>query len=89
MTSTACHAGTRAPLRPRFIEGHDTPAATSRWTLSGAFLGMAISAGLFSLLFSAYWLILAAAALLGFTQSWSFDLARIEQRVRRTAPQRG
>lgn len=55
----------------------------SRLTLSGAFLGIAITAALFAQLFSAYWLILAAFAALGFTQSCSFDLAQIEQRERR------
>lgn len=66
---------------------HDAPAPLARkpfrLTLSGAFLGIAITAGLFSQLFSAYWLILAAIATLGFTQSWSFDLAQIEQHERR------
>lgn len=55
---------------------------SGRWTLSGAFLGIAITALLFSHLFSAYWLILAGFAFLGFTQSWSFDLSQIEQRER-------
>lgn len=63
---------------------HATPARKpSRLTLSGAFLGIAITAVLFAQLFSAYWLILAAFAGLGFTQTWSFDLSQIEQCERR------
>ena len=63
---------------------HSAPAQKpSRLTLSGAFLGIAITAALFAQLFSAYWLILAAFAGLGFTQAWSFDLSQIEQRERR------
>lgn len=54
----------------------------ARLTLSGAFLGTAITAVFFAVLFSPYWLILAGFAALGFTQSCGFDLARIEQRER-------
>lgn len=61
-------------------EGDDDKPA--RITLSGAFLGMAITASLFSVLFSTYWLILVAFAAIGFTQSCGFDLHRIEQRER-------
>lgn len=69
------HRSTAAPN----TRSSSTPG---RWTLSGAFLGIAITAGLFAHLFSAYWLILAGFAFLGFTQSLSFDLAQIEQRER-------
>ena len=54
----------------------------TRLTLSGAFLGIAITAGLFAMLFSPYWLILTGFATVGFTQSCGFDLSRIEQRER-------
>jgi hypothetical protein len=69
----------RQPAADRRADATKTPG---RWTLSGAFLGIAITALLFAHLFSGYWLILAGFAFLGFTQSWSFDLAQIEQRER-------
>jgi hypothetical protein len=71
------------PTRRSAADHRADPAQKAgRWTLSGAFLGIAITALLFAHLFSGYWLILAGFAFLGFTQSWSFDLAQIEQRER-------
>lgn len=77
--TTAMAPDRRSPPSSRESAAAQRPG---RWTLSGAFLGIAITASLFAHLFSAYWLILAGFAFLGFSQSWSFDLAQIERRER-------
>lgn len=77
-TANVSHAHRHDPSQ------HSAPEQKAgRWTLSGTFLGIAITACLFAHLFSAYWLILAGFAFLGFTQSWSFDLAQMEEREQR------
>lgn len=86
MAVSAQEQGYRAPHEGTGSDGveaqvvEDKPA---RLTLSGTFLGIAITASLFAMLFSPYWLILAGFAAVGFTQSCGFDLSRIEQRERR------